>query len=358
MLAAARQAGLRVLDGLVIEIEYSLPCLRAALRVAGEAGRAAGQLAVMEWELPGELMRAISKAVDWPRIVVRSSSPIEAAGEWSGAFASYVDVSPSEVETAVRGCWSSMLGRDALARFERAGRDAATTGMAVLIQPAIRPSPGGVAEVDDAAVHITVADDGQLAGLLQGWSTGRRAELPLSGPASGPAVEQYGLPLLERVADLARTCHQRVGANHFEWAFADHRCYLLQARRAEARRPQLRPARATALVGPQATKIAHAVARFGGASGDELVLPWYFALGEDGTSLPGAASVATSGVASVRSAAGALMAQAWRTTEEEARELARSALVRLRDQLDHVAAAEFESLAPVDPVIAHTVITA
>lgn len=358
LLAAAGQAGLCVLDGLVMEIGYSLPCLAAAARVAIETGPAAGQLAIMEWELPAELIRAVSETRDWPRIVVRSSSPLEDAGEWSGAFASYVDVSPDEVEAAVRGCWSSMLGRDALARFERAGRDPATTGMAVLIQPAITPSPGGVAEVDDSGVHITVADDGQLAGLLQGWATGSRAELPLSGPASGPAVEQYGLPLLERVADLSRTCRQRLGANHLEWAYADQRCYLLQARRAEVRPPQLRRIRATTLVGPAAVRIAQAVARFGGVSGDELVLPWYFAPGADGASPSAAASVAMSGAVSVRCAAGALMAQAWRASEEEAGDLARSALARLRDQLDPVAAAELESLAPVDPVVAGTVIAA
>jgi phosphohistidine swiveling domain-containing protein len=112
------------------------------------------------------------------------------------------------------------------------------------------------------------------------------------------------------------------------------------------------------LVGPEAVRIARAVARFGGASGDELVLPWYFAPGGDGAAASGAASIARSGAASVRSTAGALMAQAWRTSQGEAGELARSALARLRDQLDPVAAAELESLAPVDPVLAGTVIAA
>jgi hypothetical protein len=375
-LAAARRAGLSVLDGVVIEVAHSLPFLAAAARVAVESGPAASRLAMMEFDLPSGLVDAVKEAVGFERLVVRSSSPLEDAGEWSGAFASYVDVGADDLETAVRGCWASMLGRDALERFERAGGDPAATGMAVLVQPAITPSPGGVAETDDSVVRITVADNGELAGLLQGWARGRRAELPRSGAATGPAVQAHGTALLEQVAELARACRERLGDDHVEWAFAGGCCYLLQARRAKVRsyRPRARRrASASALATEHAADIARAAARFGGASGDELLLPWCFAPGgvrslrtaPRGATAPvagatGPAAGATEPVrgatavtgnvisASLRSAARALTAQAWGTDEDEAVELARSAVTRLRDRLDPEAISEFLALAPVD----------
>lgn len=356
-LAAARRAGLSVLDGVVIEVAHSLPFLAAAARVAVESGPAASRLAMMEFELPSGLVDAVREAVDFERLVVRSSSPLEDAGEWSGAFASYVDIGADDLETAVRGCWASMLGRDALERFERAGGDPAATGMAVLVQPAITPSPGGVAETDDSVVRITVADNGELAGLLQGWARGRRAELPRSGAATGPAVQAHGTALLEQVAELARACRERLGDDHVEWAFAGGCCYLLQARRAKVRRRPPRPRPAAGLAGGGAVRIARAVARFGGASGDELLLPWCFAPGGVGSQREGhqgAGPAATTrpaaptDPAALRAVARALTAQAWRTGEDEAAEAARSALARLRDHLDPDAVAELQALAPVN----------
>ena len=362
-LAAARRAGVSVLDGVVIEVAHSLPFLAAAAHLAVESGPAASQLAMMELELPSGLVDAVREAIDCEQLVVRSSSPLEDAGEWSGAFASYVDVGPDDLETAIRGCWASMLGRDALERFERVGGDPAATGMAVLVQPAITPSPGGVADTDGGVVRITVADNRELAGLLQGWARGQPAELSRSGEATGPAVQAHGTALLERVADLARACRERIGDDHLEWAFAGGCCYLLQARRAEVRRRPRRHRAAAALAGGDAVQIARAVARFGGASGDELLLPWCFAPGgvssrhrdrqeasADTATAMASRSGATGphGAASLRSAARALMAQAWGTGEDEAAELARSALARLRDRLDPDAAAELRALAPVN----------
>lgn len=360
-LAAARRAGLNVLDGVVIETAHSRPFLSAAADVVRDKGPAAGRLAMMDIELAPELLDSVRDALDCERFVVRSSSPLEGGGEWSGAFASYVDVDPGSLETAVRGCWASMLGRDALERFERVGGDPAATGMAVLIQPFITPSPGGVAEADDGGVRITVADDGELAGLLQGWAGGSRAELPRTGAASGPAVGRHGAPLLEQVGDLARACRERIGDDHLEWAFSGGCCYLLQSRQTGTRPRANRRRTASGLAGADPVRIARTVARYGGASGDELVLPWCLAPG--GLSSPGPAGapalqdrteVLPSEV--LRSTARALAAQAWQTGEDGAAELARAAIARLRDRLDPGAVAEFAALAPVDGVRARRIL--
>jgi Pyruvate phosphate dikinase, AMP/ATP-binding domain/PEP-utilising enzyme, mobile domain len=363
-LAQARLAGLSVLPGVVIDVARSLPFLADAVRVAAQRGAYAGQLVIMDCDLPAGLADAVRQAVSCQRLVVRSSSPVEESGEWSGAFASYTDVGPAELEAAVRGCWSSMLGRDALARFEQAGRDPAATGMAVLIQPAITPSPGGVAQVDGDVAHITVADDGQLPALLQGLAGGKSAEMSRHRGAHGPAVEAYGRPLLARVAGLAWACQARTGLNYLEWAFAGEHCYLLQARRVQPRRPRRRTAVVPTLAGNPFVPIARAAARFGGAAGDELVLPWYLAPGGACSRGDRAAAAAAwpalpasrSGATELRCAARALTAQAWRTGEDEAAERARSVITRLRDRLDPHAAAELGALAPIDAVAARRIV--
>jgi hypothetical protein len=356
-LALARQAGISALYGVVIEVAISLPFLAEAARVAAQHGPAAGQLAMMDRELPAGLADAVCEAVGSERLVVRSSSPVEESGEWSGAFASYADVGPGELETAVLGCWSSMLGRDALARFEQVGRHPAATGMAVLVQRAITPSPGGVVRIHHGAVRISVAGSGQLAGMLQGQVSGQWAEMLRRGSANGPAVETYGLSLLERVADLARACHERTGANQLEWAIAGDSCYLLQAhRRAEPRSARRHGSCSAPLTGNRIVEVARVVARFGGASGDELVLPWCFAPGGGASRDEGAPGVSglpshsagRTGAAQLRYAARALTAQAWRTGADEAAWLARSALARLRDRLDPDAVAELYALSSID----------
>jgi hypothetical protein len=362
-LARARLAGLSVLPGVVIDVACSLPFLAEAARVARRRGAHAGQLVIMDCELPAGLAGAVRQAVTCERLVVRSSSPVEESGEWSGAFASYADVGPGELEAAVRGCWSSMLGRDALARFEQVGRDPAATGMAVLIQPAITPSPGGVTQLDGDVAHITVADAGQLPALLQGRVSGKVAEVSRRGNADGPAVETYGRPLLARVAGLAWACQARTGANSLEWAFEGQHCYLLQARRVQPRHPRRGTAVRT-LTGNPFVPVARAVARFGGAAGDELVLPWGLAPGgpcSDRNRVSAAAAspgvpTRRSGPAELRCAVRALTAQAWRVGEDEAAELARSVIARLRDKLDPQAAAQLSTLAPIDTASAHRIV--
>jgi phosphohistidine swiveling domain-containing protein len=364
-LAAARRAGLSVLDGVVIETSHSRPFLSAAADVVRHDGRAAGQLAMMGIELAPELIDSVTDALDCARFVVRSSSPLEDGGEWSGAFATYVDVDPGSLETAIRGCWASMLGRDALERFRRVGGDPAATGMAVLVQPLITPSPGGVAEADDGGVHNTVADDGELVGLLQGWVRGSRAELPRPGAASGPAVRTHGAPLLEEVGDLARACRERLGDDHLEWAFSEGCCYLLQSRQTRTRRRARRCRPAMGPVGADVTRIARVVARYGGACGDELVLPWCLAPGGLGSPdlldlapVPPSQDVPSPTPLSqtLRASARALTAQAWQADEDSAAELARAAIARLRDRLAPGAVAEFAALAPVDAVQARRIL--
>lgn len=351
-LAAARRAGLAALDGVVVEAEHSIAVLRRALEVACERGAGAARLFVMDAELPGGLVGAVLELAPWQRLVVRSSSPLERDPGWSGAFASYVGVGREDLDTALRGCWASTLGRDALERFEHLGTDPAALGMAVLVQPAIDPAPGGVAEMLGDVARITVAE-GELAGMLQGWGRGLTAEVDGSGEAHGPAVERYGPDLLLVVADLVRSCRDLIGDDHIEWGLEAGTCHLLQSRRDERPRPPARSARrerSAALLGADAVRLARAAAHFGGPLGGELVLPWSCAAGGAGSRHFGPASAppVVSGAHALRAACRALAAQAWGCGEEEAMERARGALVAARDQLDAGAVAQLCSLCPID----------
>ena len=76
-------------------------------------------------------------------LVARSSTIIESSGEWSGAFTSYLDLSPPDLPKAVTGCWASAFAAAALERQEAAGIEPGSVSMAVLVQPALDSVAGG-----------------------------------------------------------------------------------------------------------------------------------------------------------------------------------------------------------------------
>lgn len=313
-LAHARAAGLPVLPGIVVPASAGASALRDGMGRLGFEGVHGARLAVMSADVSGlaDLPRAVAELGD--SLVVRSSSPVEATGTWSGAFTSYVDVRPDDVLTAVRGVWASALDEDALGRLEGEGQGRQPPPMAVLIQPEVRPEFSGTAEVAEDGNVLVVAVAGSPAALLAGWEPGATARVGPEGTVGdGAAVDLAGAAVLRRVAELARTVRAELGDTLVEWATVDGQIVLLQSK--TGARPSAGAAPASSHTPPDppgdlphaAKTVAHHVVRYAGATGERLVLPWLLA----GTAAPPAP--ATGGAVSDRAAV-----QAW----EEATRLA------------------------------------
>lgn len=292
-LARALAAGLPVLPGLVVPVSASRDALGRALADADSLGKHGAQFQVMETPLPrlAALPAAAAKLGD--RLVVRSSSPLEGSSRWTGAFTSFLDVSPDAVLTAVRGVWASTLGRDALDRGQRTGVEPAGHGMAVLVQPQMEPEFGGTAEVADDGDVTVVAVDGSPAELLSGWRTGVTARCAAHGVTLGAARELLGAAVLDRVAELARRVRETCHDNLVEWACRDGRVVLLQSTATREGDASGTPSRLPAVRGlpDNAAAVAHAVSRYAGATGEALVLPWLVAGATPGDRLPQAEGV-------------------------------------------------------------------
>jgi hypothetical protein len=87
---------------------------------------------------------------------VRSSSPLEGDGTWSGAFSSFHGIGHDELgDGRARLLGGGLLGRGA--RPRRTGhRTRERSALAVLVQPELRPDLGGTARVaHDGTVRIT-----------------------------------------------------------------------------------------------------------------------------------------------------------------------------------------------------------
>jgi pyruvate,water dikinase len=243
MLARARRAGLAVLDGFVVPASVSFDTLAVGSRALEQAnsGFARAQItgSSLEPVLVDEVTAAAAKLGD--RLVVRSSAPVEADGPWAGAFASYAELSPDEVALGIRGVWASVFAPDPLERAEATGVDPAAAGMAVLIQPEIKPDFGGVATVNPAGGVTVVAIAGPPAAIVSGWEKGHVIVVDERGSGPEAALAAIGTERVAAVADLARTVAAGIDAHHIEWAEASGRLWLLQAQ-PPPRRPARRPA--------------------------------------------------------------------------------------------------------------------
>jgi hypothetical protein len=278
-LAEGRRAGLAVLPGLVVRAEESREALRAGVAALSARGSGGARLVVgaapLEPSVESELATIAGQLGE--RLVVRSSSRLEAGGEWAGAFTSYVDIPVVDVPTAVRGCWASAFSVDALRRLDAAGIEPGAAPMAVLIQPAISPAAGGAVRIDGDAVEI-VGGLGSPASVLQGWEPGVVARVASDGAVSGSEAERVlGMETVATIAAAMREAMDRTGATAAEWALVDRHLILLQlgiAPPSAVREP--RPTR-DALRDPLALAIARLVRRAPGPPGETLILPWALA---------------------------------------------------------------------------------
>jgi hypothetical protein len=251
-LARARRAGLPVLPGLVIDTAASLGHMSLGVEKLGVRGSGGARLAMTATPPPfaDDLVARAGRLGE--TLVARSSTILEASGEWAGAFTSYLDVSPEELPRAVTGCWASAFSMASLERQAAAGLSPGSVAMAVLVQPALDPEAGGAARIEDDGTVTVTGVKGSPAPLLQGWARGQTgAEL----------ADLIGVDALDDVAATLRHANWTIGANHCEWALADSQVRVLQLGRADpAPRPSITPGPAD----PRLLRVARTVARYGG----------------------------------------------------------------------------------------------
>ncbi len=326
-LAAALRAQLPVLPGLVLPVGADDGILAAAAAQVAASGVHAARFAVMGSTSPdlsglGDVLRALGED-----LVVRSSSPLEEAPEYSGVFTSYVGVSPAEAATAVRGVWASALTDAGPAAEQDAPR------MAVLVQPRVEPTVSGTAQLTDDGEVTILAVRGSPAPLLSGWARGDGAVVA-AGRATGPGVALAGAAVIAEVATLLRSVHATLGDDLIEWAATGAGVVLLQAKRAA--RPPGTPASVhqhEPAVGAEAAGVARLVHAFAGRLGEELMLPVLLAgVGPASMAplLPGLSgnrplvtpAAAGSAWVAAQAVARGLRARAWRGVEPAGRDAA------------------------------------
>lgn len=241
-LSAALQAGLPVLPGWVLPVSASRTAIQAGAAAIRSEGIGAGRRGALRLPLQCAVTRELEAAVAQlgGRVIVRSSSPLEADPRWSGAFASVSEVGQADVANAVRSCWASALGPDPLRRLELSGLPLEAAELAVLLQPEISPVAGGVARLAGAGedeLEVTIEaiaghPGALLAGLADGLTCrlrGNAADPDLAG--GDPLATMIGLDGARAVARLALGVWQKLGDDLIEWAAWHDGIWLLQSLR-------------------------------------------------------------------------------------------------------------------------------
>jgi phosphohistidine swiveling domain-containing protein len=245
-LSSALLAGFRVLPGWVLPVAAGRPAIGAGVAAIRADGVAAGRRAVLgyplEPALAGELETAVTRLRG--RVIVRSSSPLEADPRWSGAFSSVAEVGPADVAAAVRSCLASVLAPDPLRRLDSCGLPLEAAELAVLLQPEISPVAGGTARVTtqpDGDIEVTVEGlAGHPGALLAGAADGATARfrggaVALTG--GNGLVSLIGAEHARAVAELAMGVCRVLGDDLIEWALWQGEIWLLQSLRERPRSP-------------------------------------------------------------------------------------------------------------------------
>ena len=262
-LGGALRAGLPVLPGWVVPVSEGRRAMAAGAEAIRAGGLAAGRVAVLGLVLDDGLAAELRTAVDLlgGRVIVRSSSPLEADARWSGAFSSIAEVGPGDIVSALRSCWASAFAVDPLERLEECGLPPEALELGALIQPEIHPTAGGVARVTGGGARVTVEGvRGHPGALLSGWAEGASAEAALPpGPAVPAAdgaiprrpgtgrpgtgrpgtgrpgrdelTDLLGQEMVGAVAALAGQVLRILGDDTIEWAADGDGIWLLQSMR-------------------------------------------------------------------------------------------------------------------------------
>lgn len=354
-LARARAAGLPALPGVVVTRQASSRVVAEAVRALGESGATPrARLAAMQVRPSAELMTELRSRLDgFPTpLIVRSSSPLEADGLWSGAFSSFHGVARDDLATAVAGTWGSAFSVGVLQRARESATSPEQLGLAVLVQPELLPEVGGSAQLgDDGSVRICWTR-GPLRALMDGHVEGHVSVVPPEDSEVSGAELDGGLA--SQVVKVLRRVHDLCGHHLIEWAAAETDVHLLQSIRScpfSSSSPG-KPEGDRALNTPVAIRVARLTQRFPGRFGHELVLPWAVAAraGLPPPEPSGLPPEATLGVA--RDLAGRLTAQVWGGDPGSARHEAERVLGYLRGPDPTAALERMEALSEPDPDLA------
>lgn len=314
-LARAVAAGLPVLPGAVLPVAASTRAVSAGADALRRSGPPAAYLEATAAGAHADGLRAPEAAGVGPW-VVRSSTPLDDDGRWSGAFASYLDVSVDDLVTAVRGCWSSAVGRDAVARCDAIGLDVGSIRVGVVVQPFVRCRAGGTARVESDGGATVIAAAGGPAGVV---SSGLGDELVVdaAGRWRGSVPRAVRREDVEGAAALARSTAASTGSSSIEWGALGDEVMLFQLGPERAAHPT-GPRAAPADIPEEAERIARLVSAFPGPLGIELVLPWAF--GADLVPRPVGADLAadTDKFRETRRIAAGLASEAWGVGPSEA----------------------------------------
>ncbi|MEX0756277.1 MAG: PEP-utilizing enzyme [Actinomycetota bacterium] len=318
-LARALEAGFPVLGGWVVPCAESAVAIRAGVEALDRSGPSAATLAISDGRLDPALDRDLGRVGSLLEgtLVVRSSTPLDEDGRWSGAFATYHDVDPEHLPVGVRGCWASAFTKDVIERSVAAGVAPDALRIGVLLQPWVRFDAGGTARLEpDGRVSIAATAAGPDT-LVSGRRSGVLAEVSADGTVHMGAgldglTPRWAIEAGRLVRDLAST----IDADAIEWGWADDGILLLQARRLPV--PSASPAPSittiTSRAMPQgAERLAATVRRYPAPLGDELVIPWVYAA----LDVPEARAIPTpdpvAALAEARSLADGLTGQVWRS---------------------------------------------
>jgi hypothetical protein len=352
-LALARAAGLPVLDGFVIPVSASEPAIARGAAALQTGGTGAARRMVIGFRVDDVLLADIDVAATRlrPPYIVRSSSPAEEGGEWSGAFTSVPEVRPGEITKALRSVWATTFALDVVERFHAADLTPGSVPMGVLVQPEVSPEFGGTAVVRETGAVSIRAVKGSPRDLLAGWERGVGATVVGDDVVGSEAVDLIGGALLRSVAHLGIRVHDDLGRNLIEWAVIDGGPIILQVQTSAASGWTTSLHVPAALAHPFALEFIRLALRFPGALGEELVLGW----------LPGMAELAPAsqdqlGVMpnselrlQANELASELTRQAWGGDREEAQRRASHALRRLRGDHPNESIEALRDLMPVDP---------
>ncbi|MGA7272999.1 MAG: PEP/pyruvate-binding domain-containing protein [Acidimicrobiia bacterium] len=352
-LARARRTGIPVLPGFVVNGSASTHHMKIGAAALTRRGSGGARLEVMSEPLPiaDDLVAAGSRL--GPRLVARSSTSLEASGRWSGAFTSYLDLTPDELPRAIVGCWASAFSVQAISRQRAENIEPGSFPMSVLVQPALSPASGGTAMLDEGGRVTVHTVEGSPAPLLQGWSQG--AEARWDGRWIGEeAISLLGADRLDAIASLVRRAHQVVGADRCEWALDDD-IWILQLDSVPAPPALDQFIAQPRELDPILLDVARTVTRAPGALGEELVLPW--ALAGLPRTLTSSVERPATALARARHLCEELTAEVWGCAAPQARSLALETLERLRTGDPSPALARIRRLRPPDTAKATTLLS-
>jgi pyruvate,water dikinase len=225
-LAMARQICLPVLPGFVVETSVSRAPLEVGAAALTERGSGGARMAVSGAPVPAAVEIENAGRALGAILAVRSSSPLEGDGLWAGAFTSYTGVAPDELPKAVAGCWASVFSVDAVDRQTRLGFEPGSVPLAVLVQPAIHPTVGGVAEISPEGAVTVEAVAGSPAPLLQGWERGVVTTRDPAGAWDGD-MTLIDSEMLDELAAALVASQDRFGFNRCEWG-VDGSLWIMQ----------------------------------------------------------------------------------------------------------------------------------